>query len=319
MINFIKTKLIKYLFKVIPAFLRYKIIRAMININFKPDSRLTFKMASNKQELSDAFKILHDEYVRQGYMNPHPSGMRITIYHALPETTTLIALWEKEVIGTVSIIRRTGLKLPLESIFDISDVLNKESNCVEISALAIKKGFQKQRGEILFPLLKFLTEYCREYLDVKMVLMAVNPKAFDFYAALAFFKYLSRKVSKYAYVNNVPAVAGYLDLSKGYQKAQVCYNKKVDKRNLYKYFNDTRLSNFEFPERKYYTTAFPVMTPALLRYFFLEQSKVFSFLTKREYDQLSNIYSSRQYVDILPKFHFDRGEVFGKLSRNYSF
>ena len=259
MINFIKTKLIKYLFKVIPAFLRYKIIRAMININFKPDSRLTFKMASNKQELSDAFKILHDEYVRQGYMNPHPSGMRITIYHALPETTTLIALWEKEVIGTVSIIRRTGLKLPLESIFDISDVLNKESNCVEISALAIKKGFQKQRGEILFPLLKFLTEYCREYLDVKMVLMAVNPKAFDFYAALAFFKYLSRKVSKYAYVNNVPAVAGYLDLSKGYQKAQVCYNKKVDKRNLYKYFNDTRLSNFEFPERKYYTTTTAIL------------------------------------------------------------
>ena len=161
----IKKQLIKIFFEMLPSFLIYKIIRSQIFIDYDPDPRLKFKIASTKEELSSAFKILHDEYVKNGYMDSNSSGMRITIFHELPETTTLIGLWEGRVVATVSIIKRTVIGLPIECIYDISHILQEDSNCVEISALAVEKSFQKKQGEILFPLLKFLTEYCKKYLN----------------------------------------------------------------------------------------------------------------------------------------------------------
>ena len=68
-------------------------------------SRLELKVAETREELEACFTILHDAYVASGFMKPDPSGMRVTIYHALPTTTTLCAKWEGRVVGTISMIR----------------------------------------------------------------------------------------------------------------------------------------------------------------------------------------------------------------------
>ncbi len=47
-------------------------------------------------------------------MTPDPSGMRVTIYHALPTTTTLCAKIGDQVVGTLSLIRESALGVPLQ-------------------------------------------------------------------------------------------------------------------------------------------------------------------------------------------------------------
>lgn len=67
--------------------------------------------------------MLHDAYVDSGFMKPDPSGMRVTIYHALsPTTTTLCAKYDGEVVGTISLIRESALGFPLQQIFDLTSV-----------------------------------------------------------------------------------------------------------------------------------------------------------------------------------------------------
>ena len=62
------------------------------------------KIADTKEELEACFTLLHDAYVDSGFMKPDPSGMRVTIYHALPTTTTLCAKYDGQVVGTLSLI-----------------------------------------------------------------------------------------------------------------------------------------------------------------------------------------------------------------------
>ena len=50
------------------------------------------------------------------------------------------------------------------------------------------------------------------------------------------------------------------------------YADKPARKNLYSYFVETKLSNIQFPNRPFYTTNDPVLTPELLDYFFNEKT-----------------------------------------------
>src|SRR6478609_8379282 len=85
-----------------PAPVRFKVYRSMVDIDPAPDERLVLKIAETREELEACFRLLHDAYVSSGFMKPDPSGMRLTIYHALPTTTTLCAKYDGRVVGTIS-------------------------------------------------------------------------------------------------------------------------------------------------------------------------------------------------------------------------
>ena len=103
-----------------PRNLRFAIYRSFVECDPRPDSRLVLKIAETKEELEACFKLLHDAYVSSGFMKPDPSGMRVTIYHALPTTTTLCAKFDGEVVGTMSLIRESLFGFPLQAIFDLT-------------------------------------------------------------------------------------------------------------------------------------------------------------------------------------------------------
>ena len=106
-------KLISWL----PRDQRFKVYRSFADCNPAPSSRLELKIAETQEELEACFAVLHDAYVDSGFMKPDPSGMRVTIYHALPTTTTLCAKYDGEVVGTISLIRESALGVPLPSPF----------------------------------------------------------------------------------------------------------------------------------------------------------------------------------------------------------
>ncbi|HPP47166.1 MAG TPA: hypothetical protein PLF25_06650, partial [Accumulibacter sp.] len=79
---------LRSLFNVLPTQKRHAVYRNFVDCDPSPTDRLELKIADTREELEACFKLLHDAYVASGFMKRDPSGMRVTIYHALPTTTT---------------------------------------------------------------------------------------------------------------------------------------------------------------------------------------------------------------------------------------
>ena len=87
-------KVLRRLFGFLPRNQRFAIYRSFVDCDPAPSHRLQLKIADTREELEACFRLLHDAYVSSGFMKPDPSGMRVTIYHALPTTTTLCAKYD---------------------------------------------------------------------------------------------------------------------------------------------------------------------------------------------------------------------------------
>ena len=291
-------KLISWL----PRDQRFKVYRSFADCNPAPSSRLELKIAETQEELEACFAVLHDAYVDSGFMKPDPSGMRVTIYHALPTTTTLCAKYDGEVVGTISLIRESALGVPLQKIFDLNSVREKEGLIAEVSALAVHRRFRKTGGSILFPLMKFMYEYCTTFFDTRHLVIAVNPSHIEMYESLLFFKRLTANmVESYDFVNGAPAIGATLDLKEAVNVMRQHYASKPARRNLYAYFTEIKLPNIQFPSRRFFTTNDPVLTPDLIDHFFNVRTNTFRDLSARKKMLLHTIYDHPDYQSVLPE------------------
>ena len=294
----------------LPRALRFSFFRQLIDCDDQPDARLELKIADTQDELEACFRILHDAYVAAGFMQPDPSGLRVTIYHALPTTTTLCAKWEGQVVGTISMIREGVFGFPLQSVFNLGPVRSKTGKIAEISALAIDPRFRATGGRILFPLMKFMYEYCREYFDTRHIVIAVNPNKIEMYESLLFFERLqARVIDNYEFANGAPAVGATLDLLHAPEVFRAAYGHKRPRKNLFRYFVDTRLANIRVPSRRFFTTNDPVLTPAMMDHFFNRRTTVFQSLTDRQRLLLRSIYDHPAYQAVLPVPSDGAGEL----------
>jgi len=292
---------IRKLISWLPRSQRFKVFRSFADCNPAPSQRLVLKIADTKEELEACFSVLHDAYVDSGFMTPDPSGMRVTIYHALPTTTTLCAKYDGQVVGTISLIRESALGVPLQRIFDLSSVREKEGYIAEVSALAVHRNFRKTGGSILFPLMKFMYEYCTTFFDTRHLVIAVNPSHIEMYESLLFFKRLTATmVENYDFVNGAPAIGATLDLKEAPEIFKRHYSSKPPRRNLHAYFLEVKLPNIQFPSRRFFTTNDPVLTPQLLDHFFNVRTKTFDNLSERKKALLHSIYDLPEYRAVLP-------------------
>lgn len=286
----------------LPRKMRFAVYRSFVDCDPAPSERLVLKIADSRAELEACFTLLHDAYVDSGFMQPDPSGMRVTIYHALPTTTTLCAKWDGEVVGTISLIRESAFGFPLQKIFDLSGVRQKGGNLAEVSALAVHPRFRKTGGVILFPLMKFMYEYATAYFDTRHLLIAVNPNRIEMYESLLFFERLTANVvESYDFANGAPAVGAALDLLQAPGVMSPVYVSKPARKNLLAYFTEVRLANIQLPNRRYFTTNDPVLTPHLLDHFFNRRTQGFATLDVRKQALLHSIYDLPAYRDVLPE------------------
>jgi hypothetical protein len=284
----------------LPSFIKTPILRQIVHFPVDVSDSLRFKVADTEEELRQAFELLHDAYVHEKLMDPHPSKMRVTKYHALPSTTTLIAIENDIVVGTVSLIRQSAFGLPLKSIFELGSV-PPGSRLAEVSALAIKKDHLHQRGRILFPLLKFLFHYSYDHFGVSHFVIAVNPKWIDFYTSILCFKKLSKKtVKNYSFVNGAPAVGGILNLHRVSEEYYKYYNHRRREKNLFAFFRDLECKNMEFPLRKKGVISEPILTPELLYHFFVKKTDCLQAMTEKERAVLREMYDHPEYLKWIP-------------------
>jgi len=303
LIRKIKNFAVRHVFKFVPRVWRFSVYRSFFKADQVLPDNLVLKIADTQEEIEASLALLHDAYVDSGFMEPQPSGMRVTIYHALPTTTTLCAKYNDKVVGTLSLIRDGSFGFPLQKIFDLTEVRAKKGEIAEVSALAVHPKFRRQGGIILFPLMKCMYEYSVTFFDVRHLVIAVNPRHIEMYESLLFFTRLRQnKVEHYDFVNGAPAVGATLDLHEALKTFKKVYGKKPPEKNLYDYFVRLRLPNIELPNRRFYTTNDPVMTPQLLDYFYNVRTDVFKNLDERARAKLHMIYDLEQYKAVLPEY-----------------
>lgn len=273
----------------------------MVACDLNPDASLIFKIAETEQELEECFRLLHSSYVSSGFMRPDPSGMRATIFHALPTTTTLCAKFNGKVVGTISLIRESSFGFPMQSSFDLSEIRSLGGNIAEVSALAVHRSFRKHGGVILFPLMKFMYNYSTRYFDTRHLVIAVNPRHIKMYESLLFFRRLDQAmVESYDFANGAKAIGAHLDLEYAPAIFKNAYGHKNSTKNLHAFFVETDLKNIIWPSRRYYTTNDPVMTPELLDHFFNQKTSTFSDMDEDERAAIHAIYDTEKYQKFLP-------------------
>lgn len=301
-------KLIRKLINLLPLSLKYRLYRSLVQV---PDTDLemdqvVFKLAETREELEGAFALLHDSYVDVGLMKPDPSGLRVTSYHAIPSSVTLIGKAGAEVVATLTIIADSKLGLPSDQFVDLSKLRQGGNRLAEISALAIKKEY---KGKLLFHLLKYNYEWCVNYLSINHLIatLTTDSKAYELYESILFFKRIENKIeANYAFANFRPVIAEHLDLDEARETFKKHYAKKETKKNLFDFFVQKKINFFQFPKRTHFAVSYPTMNSQDFTYFFTQKTSALLNMSTPALLELQTIYQGQPQADLINKTLLER-------------
>jgi hypothetical protein len=274
---------------VLPKPLAHRLLRRALRIPQVDKTNIIYKIANSETELKGAFRLLHDAYVREGYMTPSSSGLRVTPYHLLPETVVVVAVLEGRVIGSLTLIPRTAFGLPLEKCFDLR--LESSARVVEISSLAVAPEFAGDRGQILFPLMKFNYILNRDYLETRFEVVGVNPKMVPLYEALLLFTALKTgEPQPYAFVNQAPVVPMMFPLEDAENLFARAYSDSPPEADLRGFFLSPPGDGFQFPARESWRDELPQRNKVLLQTLLTEAKSSPDALPAAELEVLKRLY-----------------------------
>lgn len=291
-----------FIVKNLPTPIRHSVYRSLYaEIPTTMPDGLTFELARTRDDIEAAFKLLHDAYVEQGFIDPQPSGMRLIVQHALPTTSILVAKLNDKVIGTISVMRDTPLGLPMEKVFDISNLKLQGKRVAELSCLAIHPDFRrKMGGNIFFPLTLFAATYSMNSFGTDYLVWNLYPHHADFYNAIFGSTHLNgdKKICK-DYLG-APAAGIQVDLSNVEIFAKKKYAHKDVKRNLHAYTFITKHPFFKYPPKEVGVINYPVMTPEFFQYFFAQRTKILQNMTELEEQVIARYYPLESYAKVIP-------------------
>lgn len=290
-----------WLVKKFPKPLRHSTYRHLVRIKTTPPAGVHFKLATTPDEFTQAFSILHDAYVEAGLMKPDPSGLRITPYHLLPTTSTLIAKNGDTVIGTVSLIRQGAFGLPSEAGFDLSPLKSTGRQIAEISAVAICPEW---RGRTFLPLTKFGYEYCTRFFGIDTFVCTSDAASglSEFYEGAILFKKISEHpCSTYSFSNHVPVVGLFLHLDEAYENWARHYAHRPKNSDLFSYFTRLKWNCFEFPKREFFSCIDPVLTPELFDHLFKIKPNLIKTISPFQLACLRRIYDCPEFKTVFDK------------------
>ncbi|MBN2233383.1 MAG: hypothetical protein JW781_11290 [Deltaproteobacteria bacterium] len=197
--------------------------------------RPAIKMAETIDEHRQAFTLLHDSYLKLGYINaPRPHGMLYDHYTLLPETAVFVAKTYLTVISSLTMITDTPeFGLPMDAIYRPElDALRKHGRrLVEMSALVTPANL---RWRNLFMYLARVAYWYANYLGIDDICIAVNPKHVRFYRNIFLFEQFGHE--RHFPKVDAPAVALHIDLHGFEARLKDTYSRVEFDADLYSYF-----------------------------------------------------------------------------------
>lgn len=136
---------------------------------------LVIERATTQEDLEQAYRLVHDSYVDAGYIDPHPSGLRVRAVSALPHCAMFVAKVDGRVVGTLSMIADSPLGLPMEKCFrkEIRALRAQGRLIVEASDLSVAKDHRDLR--VLTELSRCVMAHAL-YVGADDIVIAVSPE-----------------------------------------------------------------------------------------------------------------------------------------------
>jgi hypothetical protein len=277
-------------------------VRNRVNMPLELGNDYCLKLAETEEEFKGAYHVLHDAYVDAGYAEQRQSGLRVTKYHALGSTYTMIVTHQKKVVGTCSLIVRGEFGIPMDSLLSSTDNETRQQGAVEVSSLAVEKS-NRNKGEILFLLVKGVWLMCGEYLKQRTMYVVSNPETLPLYEGVLCFDKMNEKViSHYSFVNGAPAVLLRLNIKDVEPRYSAAYNKKADMKNLFKFIMSSQRGGTDYDFVQLHPRSNPpVISWEHYKRFFIELTDTHKSLTHQEKRYLIKHYGhysdAKEYFD----------------------
>lgn len=263
--------------------------------NSEIDQTFEIGYAETREDLESALRLIHDCYVESGYIDPQPSGMRLRLFEALPQTVTIIAKREERVVATVSLVVDSAFGLPMEESFgkEIDELRAQGHLVAETTGLAVDKS-SRDLG-VFARITKLMIAYAL-HAGVHDICIGVNPEHAGFYTEAILFEPLG-SLRSYSSSKEDPVIGLRLNLD-GYQsRLWQTYIHSDSDWNLYSFFFGAgSLWKREDAKRIVKT---PVMTPELLRHFFVEKTAILRGASPKVIRNLRSLYPSYDFNRIL--------------------
>ncbi|MGA2735734.1 MAG: hypothetical protein ABSG35_24460, partial [Syntrophobacteraceae bacterium] len=246
-------------------------------------------------EYKQAFSLVHDTYLRMGYLStPKPHGMLFGIHTLLPQTVIFVAKTYLTVISTLTEIFDTEqFGLPMDELYqkELDGLRSEGRKIVEISALVTPANFRWMN--LFMYINKLMFHYSLDH-GVNDLCIAVNPRHVSFYKNILLFEDLGPK--RYYPKVNAPAVALRLNMDCISEKSKSAYDGLDFESNVHAYFHGEAglrasektwavLPGEDSPENGYC-----YWTPENVKYFLLLEKSILDGLNGSQKEFLLNGY-----------------------------
>lgn len=256
-----------------------------------------FRIVRTLEEFTASASLVYREYAARRYLVPSSTQMKLSIYHALPSTTTCIA-WHRRagVLATVTLIEDSPLGLPMDDAYKAELDLRRRHNrrLAEVGFLAADSRLfgagvfaltHSKKLLLLLRLFKVLVDSVRSAGRLDELVACFHPKhelLFDFLT----FKPLG-PVKAHPGANGASVVARCLDLAETARQAA---------HPAHRFFFGRKPAARAVSHKL-------VLSPGDLRRLFVLDSSVFASASPTELSYLQSCYPSydfRQILDGLP-------------------
>jgi hypothetical protein len=182
-----------------------------------------FRLVQSRQDLEAALRLVYDEYLKRGYAKPNAQRLKLSLHHALPTTTTFIALrHHTQLLATLTVIEDSPLQLPMDEIYheELDELRRQGRHLVEATLLALNtemfgRGvftmFHAKKLLLTLRLFKVMFDYLRSCTKADDLVACFNPKHAILYDFLELKPLGGQK--PYAGANGHPALAARLNIA----------------------------------------------------------------------------------------------------------
>ena len=253
-----------------------------------------FRLVQSRQELEAALRLVYDEYLKRGYVTPNAQRLKLSLHHALPATTTFIALRRRtQLLATLTVIEDSPLKLPMDEIYheELDGLRRQGRHLVEATLLALNtecfgRGvftmFHAKKLLLTLRLFKVMFDYLRSCTKADDLVACFNPKHAILYDFLELKPLGGRKF--YAGANGHPALAARLNIAE--TKTRATWH------TAYAFFYGKTPSPQPFAKRLY-------LSAEDLRELFVLASRLLPSASPAEVSHLASCYPSYDFDTIL--------------------
>jgi hypothetical protein len=295
----------------IPSFFIDKYILSKVKMPKVLSDKYVIRIAKNQNEIEEAFRLLQDSYVEEGYAVMNESKLRITNFHLLPTTIVLIICFENKVVGTMSIIRSGKMGIPLDSM-NIQNVLNKKELYFEVSSLAIAKNHRQNSGELFLWLIKFALHLTIQKMKLTTALIGVHPKWIPFYrSVLSFVEIKGLKANNYSFANGNPLATMKLDLENFEKISSNPMHKEF--KPIHCFYNLPLPANAFMPNYDLLPSNIGGMSASQMEELLLKKTSILQSLNPNDLKHTMSSYQNKEHQDFFRNFFPTERRSFGNF------